>query len=67
MCSSELCNRSDGVCDIKDQCKAGWHGVKCDKGTSHVSLQLLPKCPLLQAVNNIYKKYKPWNLRWYDH
>jgi hypothetical protein len=32
-CISELCNRSDGVCDIKDQCKAGWHGVKCDKGT----------------------------------
>jgi hypothetical protein len=29
-CISELCNRSDGVCDIKDQCKAGWHGVKCD-------------------------------------
>jgi hypothetical protein len=22
-CISELCNRSDGVCDIKDQCKAG--------------------------------------------
>ena len=32
-CISELCNRSDGVCDIKDQCKAGWHDVKCDNGT----------------------------------
>ena len=32
-CISELCNRFDGVCDIKDQCKAGLDGVKCDKGT----------------------------------
>jgi len=32
-CISELCNSSDGVCDIQDLCKAGWHGVKCDKGT----------------------------------
>jgi hypothetical protein len=32
-CISELCNRFDGVCDIKDQWKAGCHGVKCDKGT----------------------------------
>jgi hypothetical protein len=32
-CISELCNRFDGVCDIQELCKAGWHGVKCDKGT----------------------------------
>jgi hypothetical protein len=32
-CISELCSRFDGVCDIQDQCKTGWHGVKCDKGT----------------------------------
>jgi hypothetical protein len=32
-CISELCNRFDGVCDIKDQCKEGLDGVKCDKGT----------------------------------
>ena len=32
-CISELCNPFDGVCDIQDLCKAGWHGVKCDKGT----------------------------------
>ena len=31
-CISELCNSSDGVCDIEDICKAGWYGVKCDKG-----------------------------------
>jgi hypothetical protein len=31
-CISELCNSSDGVCDIEDNCKAGWYGVKCDKG-----------------------------------
>jgi hypothetical protein len=39
-CISELCNRSDGVCDIKDQCKAGWHGVKCDKGTYIMSVEV---------------------------
>ena len=33
VCISELCSSSDGVCDIQDLCKAGWHGVKCDKGT----------------------------------
>jgi hypothetical protein len=32
-CISELCNRFNGICDIQDQCKTGWHGVKCDKGT----------------------------------
>jgi len=32
-CISELCNNSDGVCDITDLCKAGWYGVKCDRGT----------------------------------
>jgi hypothetical protein len=32
-CISELCNRFDGECIIQDVCKAGWHGVKCDKGT----------------------------------
>jgi hypothetical protein len=31
-CISELCNSSDGVCDIEDICKAGWNGLKCDKG-----------------------------------
>jgi hypothetical protein len=31
-CISELCRSSDGVCDIEDMCKAGWYGVKCDKG-----------------------------------
>jgi hypothetical protein len=31
-CISELCNSSDGVCDIEDMCKVGWYGVKCDKG-----------------------------------
>ena len=32
-CISKLCNSSDGVCDIPGFCKAGWYGVKCDKGT----------------------------------
>jgi hypothetical protein len=31
-CISELCNSSDGVCDSEDICKAGWYGLKCDKG-----------------------------------
>jgi hypothetical protein len=31
-CISELCNSYDGVCDIEDMCKAGWYGLKCDKG-----------------------------------
>jgi hypothetical protein len=28
----KCCNSSDGVCDIEDICKAGWYGLKCDKG-----------------------------------
>jgi hypothetical protein len=31
-CISELCNNSDGVCDIGEICKAGWYGHKCEKG-----------------------------------
>jgi hypothetical protein len=32
-CSLELYNRFNEICDIQDQCKTGWNGVKCDKGT----------------------------------
>ena len=38
-CISELCNSFDGVCDITDLCKAGWYGVKCDRGTYIIPYQ----------------------------
>jgi hypothetical protein len=33
-CLSEKCDRVDGLCTIKDECKPGYLGSKCDQGIS---------------------------------
>ena len=55
-CISELCNSSDGVCDIQDLCKAGWHGVKCDKGTCIILYKYSWKSG--KCINKLKKEQK---------
>ena len=38
-CLSETCDKVEGLCTIKDTCKAGYLGSKCDQGI--VLLKLL--------------------------
>ena len=33
-CLSEKCDRVDGLCTIKDECKPGYLGSRCDQGIS---------------------------------
>ena len=58
-CISELCNSSDGVCDIEDICKAGWYGLKCDKGKCiklyKYSWKLSEMYELIQKRKNVKK------------
>ena len=55
-CISELCNSSDGVCAIQDLCKAGWHGVKCDKGTCIILYKYSWKSG--KCINKLKKEQK---------